>query len=151
LTDLEQSIRDEAGDNWLNSWRAKDLVFGTLACGAAMMPPAAIIFASIINDWRSQPAFNELPEEKRVQILNEAAPRKYPSYFVAQDALMSIGQSPERVCLLRQRLEPDGSLSGEPDITFIAQADFSGRGKLFGVELDPEIVATALRIVQNSC
>jgi hypothetical protein len=146
LTAFEKTIEERAGAGWLNSGQAKELVFSTLAFGAAMMPPDAILFASVINDWVGQPALLALPTERQKEIVRD--PRKYPQYFVAHDALMSIGQSPERVCLFRQRLDENHRLVDEPRIDFIPQAEFDGRGKMFGVELNPQVVATAVRALK---
>src|SRR5580704_15563789 len=69
---IEKIAEEKAGVAWLNSGRAKDIVFGVM-CGASQeLWPDAIVVSTIVDAFDPLPAFLELPEEERERIWREA-------------------------------------------------------------------------------
>jgi hypothetical protein len=135
---LEKTAIEMYGKDWLNSGRAKQFIFGLLCATVGVMPPDAVVISTGINDYEVTPAFLALREDERRRIFEERIARNYPQYFVPRRALMVTAQTPERVCLYRQRLQ-NGLLIGEPEIDFVPQSEFKGRLKVFGADPPPEI------------
>jgi hypothetical protein len=135
---LEKKAIENYGKDWLDSGRAKQFIFGLLCATAGVMPPDAVVISTGINDYEVTPAFLALREDERSRIFEGRIARNYPQYFVPHRALMVTAQTPERVCLYRQRLQ-NGLLIGEPEIEFIPQSEFKGRLKVFGTAPPPEI------------
>jgi hypothetical protein len=131
MRDLEKQIIRMAGEDWLNKGGAKDLVFDLMRHATSLTPPDAFAFASVANNFEPTALFERLPLEEKQRLATDG--RVKEGYFQPHDILAVTVQTPERVCLYKQRLQ--GALFiGEPDLFFGPQADFSGRMKMFGKE-----------------
>jgi hypothetical protein len=135
MRSLEKLIVAMAGEDWLNSPWKKQCAFGIMCYCNSIGRPEAMAFVSVINRWEGTAAFKALPEEEQGRVYNKygECPREHPKWFVAHDAMMSSVQTPERLCLLTQRLQMPGALLiGELDIQLHDQENFRGNLKLFG-------------------
>lgn len=144
---LEKTLCDLAGENWLNSGDAKEQVFGLIRFCLAAMPQEVFAFCTVATDFRPTAQFDVLPYDQQAQIASggDMWERVKEGLFVPEDALVVTVQTPERVCLYRQRLQ--GSLLiGDPDSGCIDQAQFSGRLKMFGVKDDVPAGGTGYRM-----
>lgn len=140
LRKIEQFAEEKVGKDWLNSGRAKDMIFGALCGGATRIEPDAIVICTGVDQYQQTPAFDALPYEERQRIAHSGHPRDLPAYFQPHDALMAVAQTPERACLYLQKMQVPGFLLiGEPKIHFLNQSEFDGRLKMYGVELPHEV------------
>jgi hypothetical protein len=131
---VEHLIIEKCGEDWMSNGRAKDVVCRILHEAVGLIAVDAIVIASIIDRFESNEAFGQLSRDEQKQIIDGAHPRNLPQYFTSEEAVASVAQTPERVCILHQKLV--GSLFiGEPEVKFFPQCDFSGRMKMFGNEV----------------
>ena len=150
---VERLIEEYEGKAWLNSGRAKDIVFGvlSLAGGSTGLPtgvaaPDAIVIATAGDRFEPTAALLALPPEEQDRIMRTTLPREAPEYFQPHDVLMVLAQTAERVCVRTQRLRMPGALLvGEPEIRCGPQEGFDGRLKLYGVAPPVEVMETLKR------
>ena len=147
LRKIEQEVEEKCGKAWLDSGRAKDILFGVLATGAKALPPDAIVIATGGDRFEPTAALLALSPEDQMRIRDAHHPRELPQYFQPHDVLMVLVQTPDRVCIYTQRLGPRGMLLGEPEIKCGPQSAFDGRLKMFGVEPPAEIVETLTKMI----
>ncbi len=139
LRKLEMDIEKHAGEAWLSSAQAKDIVFGTLCGAAGEIPPDAIVVSTGVDKFEPTAAFLALPPGEQERIA-QLYPRDVPEYFQPYDALMSLAQTAERVCCCYQRMQVPGFLLiGEPETVFWPQSKFGGRLKFYGIEPPPGV------------
>ena len=136
MTKIEELIVQQLGENWLNSGRTKDIGFGILRECVDLMPPDAMIIASVTNHFRPTEKFDQLTSEQKQELVHSAHDRHHEA--VAQglltlcDALTVVVQTPERVCLYTQDFDRHRHPVGKPDTHCIPQEQFGGRMKMFG-------------------
>ena len=131
MTRVEALINGRLGEGWLNSERAKDGAFGMIREAVSIMPPQAIIFACVINNFATTAKFYELTREKQLEIANGGHDKHHQAvrdgYMKVCDALLASVQTPERICLYRQNVHEDRATS-----VFFDQDEFDGKLKFFG-------------------
>lgn len=130
---LELEIEGKFGRGWLDSGKAKDIVSGLLCLATKACSPDAIVIVTGADKFEPTAAFDALTEDEQERVFRSQHPRDMPQYFEPHDALVSVAQSPERVCVFTQRLRGD-LLIGEPEVRFFPQAAFDGRLKIYGVD-----------------
>ncbi len=146
LRKIERLAVEHYGEDWLNSGQAKEIIFGVLCAGALALPPDAIAVATVVTAYWRTPAFDALPTEERELVGDD--PGRYPEYLKPHDALMSIVQTSERVCISTHRLQ--GSLLiGQPEISVGPQEGFGGRIKMYGKSPHPKIAQALETVVRK--
>jgi len=132
---LERTICELAGEQWLNDGAAKGAAFSIMREALTIKPQDGIGICTLVDDFQQTAAFDRLPPEEQHRAATEGNIWEHvkAGLFEPHDALLSTIQTPERVCLFKQRLQ--GSLLiGQPDVHFLDQADFGGRMKMFGLD-----------------
>ena len=131
MTKVEALINKKLGMGWLNDGRSKDIGFGLIRAMAETLPPEAIVFACVINNFATTEKFNELTREKQTELAHGGHDKHHQAvrdgYMKVCDALMASVQTPTRICLYRQNIHED-----KPTSTFFDQEGFDGRLKFFG-------------------
>ena len=128
---VETLINQRLGEGWLNDERAKDIGFGLIREAVNILPPEAMVFACVINNFTMTEKFDELAKEKQLELANGGHDRHHQAvregYMKVSDALMAAVQTPERICLYRQNIHEDKATSAFFDLD-----EFDGRLKFFG-------------------
>jgi hypothetical protein len=136
---IEAEVVERLGEDWLNAGRTKDIGFRMLRLATKLLPPDAVIFGSVVNNFHPTAKLGELTLKQRSDLLGGGHDRQHEAvkegYLTVCDALGVVAQTPKRVCLYRQdfdrRLEPVGDL----ETTFWDQDGFDGRLKMYGVSM----------------
>ena len=147
MTMVEALITEKLGQQWLNNGRAKEIGFGIirgavdLVAGRKDLTPDAIVFASIVNNFKPTPKMDCLTSDRRRAIVTGGHDKHHQAvrdgYMSVCDALCAIVQTPTRVCMYRQDFDERNNAIGKPNSFCSPQADFGGKMKFFGKdELD---------------
>jgi len=140
---IEQQLIDRCGERWLNDERMKSRAFHTMRLIFSLLPPAAIVFGTAANMFRTTKKFDQLPAEEQEQMLDGGHDRHHTAVkrglMTIEDVLQATAQTPQRVCIsqwIRGHTQP------EPP-HFLDQKDFAGRLKMFGpkVKLSDQMLA----------
>ena len=133
MSKIEATIIRVLGEDWLNNGRAKDAGYGVLRDAVRILPPEAVVMASMIKLFTSTEKFQKLPHREQMEILNGGHDRQWQEVAAGNlavcDALFVIVQTPTRVCIWKRSI-PDG----EPQVDLLDQDDLGGRMKMFGAE-----------------
>ena len=128
---VEALINQRLGKGWMNDERAKDIGFGLIREAVNILPPEAMVFASVINNFTVTERFDKLAKEKQLEIANGGHDKHHQAvrdgYMKVCDALMAAVQTPERICLYRQNIHEDKATS-----VFFGLGEFDGRLRFFG-------------------
>jgi len=147
LRAIERYLEQLAGPAWLQSGHVKDCIFGAIASGNKHIsdPPDAVLIVTGGDEFVPTDAMLALPEEDQKRIFEGAThPKRLPHYFKPRDVVISLAQSPERICLLRQHVQMPGALLiGQPSIVTGPQENFNGRLKVYGVDPLADLEAAA--------
>jgi hypothetical protein len=143
--------QDKLGKGWLGDDAKKDHGFYVLRLATAAMPPDAVILVSPTNMFKAtakakavamaNPGFlkrmqTDTPEQRRERVAE--------GLLELIDSVTAVAQTPERVCTCAQRVDRGGAYVGQPQVMFFDQAQFDGRMKMFGAEIDePDLEAIA--------
>lgn len=137
LSEVENLIVAKLGEDWLNHGASKDVGFGVLRKVTSFFPPEllpdALVFASVINDFKPTPKFNKLSRAARHRITSnyQAAHKAVRDGILAmEDAIHVMVQTPARFCAYSQPIHREA----RPRVLFGAQGEFEGRMKLFGCD-----------------
>jgi hypothetical protein len=140
MTKIEELILQRLGEDWLNSGRKKDMGFGLLRTCVTVLPPDAMIFASVTNQFGPTEKFDELTPTEQHELLHSAHDRHHEAVaeglLYVRDVLTVIVQTPERVCMYLQPIE-HGQPVGQGKCEFFDQEGFGGRMKMFGEDKTP--------------
>lgn len=135
MTKIEALINDRLGKDWLNHGQAKDIGFGLIRKAIDLLPPEALVFACVINNFQPTAKFDALSREEQVKFTKRGhdAPHQgvKDGYLTICDALMACVQTAARVCMYKQNMER-GRPIGKPEATFLEPAQFGGRMKMYG-------------------
>lgn len=133
MTTLESVLEQKLGKGWLNSGRGKDLAFGLIREATSLMPPDAIVIATVINKFEATEKFWELPLEEQFSLRNSSHNDHHKAVaqglFDIHDALMCCVQTAQRVCLYTRRFDQD-----KAETTYMDQSEFGGRLKMYGAD-----------------
>lgn len=133
---IEAEIIERLGENWLDSGRTKDIGFRILRLATRLLPPDAVIIATIINRFSATEKIAELSREQQEELLRASHDRHHQAvkdgYLKVCDALMVCAQTPERVCLCHQDIDRRLRPIGASDTKFWDQDGFDGRLKMYG-------------------
>jgi hypothetical protein len=146
---VELEIEAKFGRDWLNSGQAKDTAYGVLRLAVKAQPPDAIVIVNAADKFETTTVFDALSNGEKERVFRSQHPRDLPQYFQPHDALVSVAQSPERVCVFSQRLRGD-LLIGEPEVRFFPQSAFDGRLKIYGVDPPAEMLEAFARVNARS-
>jgi hypothetical protein len=139
MTKIEALILERLGEDWLNSGRTKDIGFGLLRTCVNLIPPDALIFASVTNQFNPTEKFDQLTPAQKAEVLNGGHDRQHEAVaegiLSVHDVLTVLVQTPEKVCLYCQPLER-GRPDGRAQCEVFPQTGFGGRMKMFGEEKD---------------
>lgn len=134
MSRVEALINAKFGNNWLNDGCKKDYAFEALRAATMYRPPDAIVFASVCNMFEATELFRSLPPYEQAKLMegghdaHHAGVKK--GFFRCVDGLVTVAQTPARVCHQTQRLL-HGTPLGTPAVHFINADDFTGRLKLY--------------------
>jgi hypothetical protein len=132
---IERTIIEMCGEDWLNNGAAKEAAFGVMRMGLSVIPQECIVFATVANDFEPTARFERLPKEEKHRIAKEPGniwDRVKAGYFEPHDALVVTVQTPQRVCVYKQRMLGASLFVGEPIVGCCDQVNFYGRQKMFG-------------------
>lgn len=150
LRKIEKLVEEQCGVAWLNSGRAKDILFGVLCAGAKAIAPDAIVIVTAADKFVPTDAFEVLPDAEKDRLFRDNHPRDMPQYFQPHDILISLAQTPERVCLYHQRFDSKRfQFIGEAEVKIGPQDGFDGRLKMYGVEPPEEIIKGLYEMVSK--
>jgi hypothetical protein len=133
---IEALLIEKLGEGWLNSGQAKDHAFAVIRTCTDMMPPPAIVFATVVNQFESSDKFMSLPEEEQKRI---ASPKSHVDHWSlvkrgllsVHDALFCCAQTKERVCIYT-RAFGRGYEDAFPLVKTHDQKHWDGRLKMYG-------------------
>lgn len=136
MSKIEALITERLGKDWLNNGRTKDAGFGVLRKAAGLLPPDAMIFASVANRFTPTAQFAQLTREEQADLLSAGHDRHHQAveegWMEVGDVLMVTVQTRERACMYWQSIDRHGKPVGRPEIQFLSQEYFDGRLKMFG-------------------
>src|SRR5947209_5590421 len=136
MTKVEQLVVARLGVDWLNSGGTKDIGFYVLRCAVELLPPDAVVIATVVNRFVPTARCRALPEGQQWELANSSHARQHEAVaeglLTINDAIYAVVQTPTRVCQYVQDLNPRRRPTGQPEASFHAQEDFSGRLKMFG-------------------
>ena len=136
MTKVEKLIIEKCGQDWLNNGAAKDVAFGLLRIATTAIPPDALVFASVTNMFRPTEKFHALDQEAKDRLMHTGPDAHHrgvrEGLFTRVDALVTLAQTPLRVCQYFQECSPRGVAVGPPDVHIGDQSQFDGRLKFFG-------------------
>jgi len=74
---IETLLIETLGEDWLNGGRTKDAGFGVLRSAVERMPPDAVVFVSIVNQFMAAEKLRTLGEEEARELLNSTHDRHH--------------------------------------------------------------------------
>jgi hypothetical protein len=137
---VEKLLAEKLGEDWLNDEDKKDIGFGLMRqlLGVAwnnVEPPDAFIIVTEANRFEPTKKMQKLPQEEQLAIANGGHAGHHRAvregYFKLVDCLHALAQTPERVCLYVQPVDPPRFV-GQPRVEFFDQKNFGGRLKMYG-------------------
>jgi hypothetical protein len=135
MSKIEALIVERVGEDWLNNSRTKDIGFKMLRTAVDLLPPDALVFATMTNRFISTAKFHQLTREQQSKLLAAGHDRYHQAVKEGLldicYALVVIVQTPERVCIYQQNMDR-GQPVGKPETHFVPQEEFDGRMKMFG-------------------
>lgn len=136
---LERLLAEKLGERWVGDASVKEAAFDLIRMATGMLPPDAIVIATVVNRFVPTEKFHEEAFEKR-QELAATGPSGWrqgveDGYFRMCTALHAVAQTPSRVCVYIQN-DAEAREPGRPEVSFWAQDEFRGNLKMFGKEAD---------------
>lgn len=136
MRSIERMIADALGEDWLDHGRTKDHGYGVLRAACDLFEPDAVAMVSAVNQFEPTDKLRAMGEDAMREMCDAGHDRHLQGVreglFLLHDALISLAQSPELVCVCTQRLGPNKIHVGAPDMKVISQEDWDGRMKMFG-------------------
>jgi hypothetical protein len=146
---LEALIIEKLGENWLNSGRTKDLGFDGIRKCVDLAPPDAVVIVTVANKFYPTAKFRELSEAEQEELVTATHDRHHEAVkqglFSMYDVLWGTAQTPERICLVHQKIRSGGTFIDKPEMHCGPQEDFGGRIKMFGEDHATERKARTAR------
>lgn len=136
---IEALLQDQLGEGWLNDDAKKGRGFYVLRLATATLPPDASIIATPTNVFvatakaKANPAYLRL---MRAESATQRGKRVAQGLLEMIDSVTAVAQTPERVCTVAQPVDRGGVYIGQPQVRFSDQAQFGGRLKMFGADID---------------
>lgn len=132
---VEATISEKLGSDWLNDARKKDAAFGILRAISMVAPVDALMIVTGCNMFVPTPALLERPIEEQGALMHHGHDRHHKAVkeglLSVADGLVSVAQTPLRMCSYVQRIGRAGFLDA-PEVHFFDQCNFAGRLKMFG-------------------
>lgn len=133
---IEALVTEKLGEGWLDSGVKKDAAFDMIRLCVRLAPPDAVVFASAVNLFEHTEKFAALDSEAQRTIMSAGHDRHHEAVreglLAVCDALVTLAQTPQRICNQIQKLGPRGTPVDQPKVQFWDARDFQGRLKLFG-------------------
>lgn len=138
---IEDVLQAKLGTYWLDDGPSKEVGFLMLRLAVESMRPEAVAICTATNLFKSTAKGRDLflaagkkldprsnTPEGRHEMVREGL-------LELIDSITAVVQTPQRVCMC---IHAVGRGAGEVQTTFSDQADFDGRGKMYGGEISDE-------------
>jgi hypothetical protein len=140
MSSIERTLIERLGKEWLSSGHTKDAGFGVLKMATAALPPDAMVIVTGANFFEPTERLLALSQEEQRAILGQSHDDNHRAskegWLTVCDALVSIAQTPERVCNYVQKMAVERRVHflGQPVVQLFDQRAFDGRLKLYGTK-----------------
>ena len=138
LTDIEEKIEQDFGENWMDDARKKDRIFGTIRRMVDFVKPDGMAFVSTANQFVPTPLlFERYPTHEQIKAELDCGHDRHwemvnEGLLEVRDVLSVTVQTPERVLMGSIEVLKAGYGTLESHVG--PQAQLGGRFKMYGEE-----------------